>query len=57
MPGSFDSVESALLGAAACFEDEKSFVLEVQQPINHFDKQNRLITINDLQVKDIKGDI
>lgn len=52
MPGVFDSVEAALLGAAACFEDESRFVLEIQYPINSFDKQYRLININDLNGKD-----
>lgn len=48
LPGTFDSVEAALRGAELCFEDEYKFVTEIQQPINHFDKQNRQITIEDM---------
>ena len=48
MPGAYDCIESAELGAKACFFNEEKFVLELQQPINHFDKQNRLLTIEDI---------
>lgn len=49
LPGVYDSEESAELGAKACFEDEHKFVTEIQQPINHCDKENRLITVNDFK--------
>lgn len=48
MPGTYDCIESAELGAKACFINESKFVTELQQPINHFDKQNRLLTIEDV---------
>ena len=48
MPGTYDCIESAKLGVKACFVDEGKFVLELQQKVNHFDKQNRLLTVNDI---------
>ena len=48
MPGIYDSVESALKGAHCCFHDEGKFVKEIQQPINFFNRGNRLITIGDM---------
>jgi len=49
MPGIYDSLEAALLGANACLIDEARFVKEVQQPINHVDKGDRLITEEDIK--------
>jgi hypothetical protein len=47
LPGVYDSVESATKGAERCFDDESKFVAEIQKPINHFDKENRMITLSD----------
>ena len=49
MPGVFDSVESAIIGGQCCFIDESRFVNKVQQPINHVDRGNREITIDDMK--------
>lgn len=48
MPGSYDSVESALAGFQCCMIDEARFVAEIQEPVNHFDKQDRAITMDDI---------
>ncbi len=48
MPGTYDSIESAKLGAKACFIDESKFVTELQQRVNHFDKENRELTCDDV---------
>lgn len=50
LPGVFDSVESALKGSELIMIDEFRFVKEIQEPTNHFDKGNREITIEDLNV-------
>lgn len=49
MPGSYDSIESALKGFDCCIIDESRFVTEIQQPINHFNKGDRLITVSDMK--------
>lgn len=49
MPGVYDSVESAIKGGECCFIDEHRFVIDIQQPINHFDKENREITLKDME--------
>jgi len=46
--GTYDSKSSACLGAECCFIDEQAFVTELQQKVNHFDKGDRLLTIQDL---------
>ena len=48
MPGIYDSVESAIRGAECCFKDESLFVKTIKDPINHYDKGNRLITLSDM---------
>ena len=48
MPGTYDSMDSAKLGIKACNINEHKFVTEIQQPINHFDKGNRGISIDDI---------
>lgn len=45
--GSYDSVESALMGAELDLKLNSEFYT-LQKEINHFDKGNRLITANDL---------
>lgn len=55
--GSYNSVESALIGAK-CDIDCISDFYEMQKRVNHFDRENRLITVNDfdfLESKDVQS--
>jgi hypothetical protein len=48
MTGTYDSIESAKEGARLCFIDE-SKVANLSDEINHFDRGNRAITLEDLK--------
>jgi hypothetical protein len=48
MVGSYDSIESALMGAELDLLGDVDFY-DLQQRVNHFDKEDRLITVKDLQ--------
>lgn len=49
MKGTYDSVESAILGAKLDIMGCVEFY-EMQERVNHFDKGNRLITKSDCEV-------
>lgn len=48
MVGSYDSIESALMGAELDLSCNEDFY-KLQKEVNHFDKGNRLLTVNDLK--------
>lgn len=53
LPGIYDSVETAVKASEMIFVDESRFIEEIQKPINHFDKGNRLITVDNLYNKTV----
>ena len=48
LTGVYDSVESALMGAELDINAHPDFY-KMQKEINHFDKGNRTLTVNDLK--------
>ncbi len=48
MTGGYDSIESALMGAELDLLGNVDFY-DLQKEVNHFDKCNRLLTVNDLK--------
>jgi len=48
MPGSYDSVASALRGAECCMINESKFVSDIQSNVNHFEKGNRDLSLSDM---------
>lgn len=48
LTGTYDSVESALMGAKLDINLNPSFY-KLQKEVNHFDKGNRTLTVNDLK--------
>lgn len=46
LTGVYDSIESALIGAK-CDIDCIAEFYEMQKRVNHFDREDRLITVND----------
>lgn len=48
MTGTYDSVESALIGAECDLKLIPEFY-EMQKRVNYFDKENRLITVDDFE--------
>lgn len=48
MVGSYDSIESALMGAELDLLGDVDFY-DLQKEVNHFDKGNRLFTVDDLK--------
>ncbi len=48
MTGIYDSIESALMGAELDLSCDEGFY-KLQKEVNHFDKGNRSLTVNDLK--------
>lgn len=48
MTGIYDSIESALMGAELDLSCNEDFY-DLQKEVNHFDKGNRSLTVNDLK--------
>lgn len=48
MIGVYDSIESALMGAELDLLNSVDFY-DLQREVNHFDKGDRLLTVNDLK--------
>ncbi|WP_428613828.1 hypothetical protein [Pseudoalteromonas sp.] len=49
LKGTYDSVDSALIGAKFDLELNEGFYL-MQERVNHFDKEGRLISISDFEL-------